>query len=216
MALEEKTIPANGNNEAKFAAVKQALAKNGFQVNIFDNAEEAGNAVMDLIPSDSSVGIGGSVTVQQMGLREVLLERGNSVFWHWYSDPSERNEVCRKANTADFYLMSTNAVTKEGELINIDGSGNRTSALLFGPKSVIVICGKNKIVDDYNAAIERIKTIACPMNAKRLNLSTPCAKTGRCSDCSSPMRMCNMTVNLQKAPHGREIHVFIVNEDLGY
>jgi hypothetical protein len=194
----------------------EKLSKHGFHARVFATAAEAKAAVLELIPAGATVGVGGSVTVQQMGLREALMEKGCTVHWHWYVAPEERADVTRKARDAGYYLMSSNAVTQDGELVNIDGSCNRLGAMLFGPANVFVICGRNKIAADYDAAIERIKSVACPMNARRLKLTTPCAVTGKCSDCSSPQRMCSATVRLQRAPGGRTFYVFLVNEDLGF
>lgn len=192
----------------------ERLSRNGFKAKVFATAAEAKAAVLDLIPPGAPVGVGGSVTIQTLGLREALLERGSEVWWHWYAE--DRAEAQRRAHGADFYLMSSNAVTAEGELINIDGNCNRLGTMLYGPGTVIVVCGKNKLAEDPFKAIDRIKSVACPMNARRLNLSTPCAATGRCSDCRSPQRMCSVTVRLQRPPGNRNFHVFLVDEELGY
>jgi hypothetical protein len=199
--------------------LKQAaerLNKNGFRASVFKTAAEAAAAALALIPAGTAAGVGGSVTIERLGLREALLEKGCAVHWHWYAPPEERPETTRKARDADFYLMSANAVTLEGELVNIDGNGNRLGAMLFGPPVVIVICGRNKLAEDYGRALERIKRVACPMNARRLNLQTPCAAADKCSDCRSPRRMCSATVILHRPPGGRIFHVFLVEEDLGY
>jgi hypothetical protein len=194
----------------------EALNANGFKARVFETAEEAKAAVLELVPAGAAVGVGGSVTVQQMGLREALMERGCAVHWHWYAAPEERAEAQKKAHDAGYYLMSSNAVTMEGELINIDGNCNRLGTMLYGPASVIVICGKNKLVEDPFKAIDRIKNVACPQNARRLKLSTPCAATGHCTDCRSPQRMCSATVRLQRPAGSRAFYVFLVNEDMGY
>jgi hypothetical protein len=134
----------------------------------------------------------------------------------WYAKPEERAETTRRAHDADVYLLSANAVTAEGELINVDGNCNRLGSMLFGPPKVVVICGRNKLAEDYEGAIERIKNVACPLNARRLKLETPCAASGKCMDCRSPQRMCSATVRLHRPPGGREFHVLLVDEDLGY
>ena len=192
------------------------LNRNGFKARVFVTAEEAKAAALELIPAGASVGIGGSVTVRQLGLREALLERGNAVWWHWYASPETRAETLRQAQRADVYLMSSNAVTMQGELVNIDGTGNRLGSMLYGPGTVLIICGRNKLAEDYTGAFDRIKNVACPLNARRLKLNTPCAATGRCSDCSSPQRMCSATVRLHRPQGGRDFYVFLVDEDLGY
>lgn len=194
----------------------EKLRRNGFCAAVFATRAEAASAALELIPRGAAVGVGGSVTVQQLGLREILMERGNAVHWHWYAKPEERAETLRRARDADVYLMSANAVTQQGELVNVDGNCNRLGSMLFGPPKVIVICGGNKLAEDYDKALERIKNIACPSNARRLKLETPCASSGKCSDCRSPQRMCSATVRLHRPPGGREFHVLLVEEELGY
>ena len=156
------------------------------------------------------------MTIYDMKLHEELKAKGNQVFWHWLVEPGERNDARSKAANADVYLSSTNAMTLEGELVNIDGTGNRVSSMFFGPKKVIIVCGENKIAKDYDAAIDRIKNTACPANARRLKLSTPCAVTGKCNECSSKERMCNVTVKIQYPTTGRDINILLVGESLGY
>lgn len=194
----------------------EALNRNGFKARVFSTAEEAKAAVLEMIPAGAGIGVGGSVTVQSMGLREALLDKGCEVYWHWYAAPEARAETVKKAHSADFYLMSSNAVTIEGELINIDGNCNRLGTMLYGPGTVIFLCGRNKLVEDPFKAVDRIKNVACPLNARRLKLSTPCAVTGHCTDCRSAQRMCSAVVRLQRPAGARAFHVFLINEDLGY
>lgn len=192
------------------------LNHNGFKARVFKSAGDARAALLELIPTGASVGVGGSVTVQQMGLREALMERGSAVHWHWYAEPANRAEAQRKAHSADFYLLSSNAVTMEGELINIDGNCNRLGTMLYGPGTVIMLAGRNKLVEDPFKAVDRIKNVACPQNARRLKLETPCAKLGHCTDCRSPQRMCSAVVRLQRPAGGRQFYVYLIDEDLGY
>lgn len=194
----------------------EALEANGFKARVFATAAEAKAAALELIPAGAQVGVGGSVTVQQMGLREALMKKGCAVHWHWYAEQPDRPAVTKRAREADYYLMSSNAVTLEGELINIDGNCNRLGSMLFGPPNVIIICGRNKLAEDPFTAVDRIKNVACPLNARRLKLATPCAAAGRCTDCRSPQRMCNATVRLQRPPGGRKFYVYLVDEELGY
>lgn len=194
----------------------ESLNANGFKARVFATAAEAGAAVLELVPPGAAVGVGGSITVQSMGLREALLARGNPVHWHWYAAPETRAETQRRAHGADYYLMSANAVTMGGELVNIDGNCNRLGSMLYGPPCVVVLCGRNKLAEDPDAALKRIRSVACPQNARRLKLSTPCAHTGRCADCRSPQRMCSAIVRLQRPAGGRAFHVFLIDEDLGY
>jgi hypothetical protein len=130
--------------------------------------------------------------------------------------PEERMTIMRRQLTCDLFLTGTNAVTLSGWLVNIDGNGNRVAAMFFGPKKVIVVAGRNKIVDgDLQDAIDRIKNWASPPNAKRLNYNTPCAKTGFCSNCNSPERICRVTTIIDRKPRVMDIRVLVVNEDMG-
>lgn len=192
------------------------LKKKNFKANYFSNAHEAKTAVLNEITPGETVGIGGSMTIYDMEIHKELQAKGHQVFWHWLVEPAERNAVREKASTADVYLSSSNAITMNGELVNIDGIGNRVSSMFFGPGKVIIVCGINKIVKDFESAIDRIKTVACPANAKRLKLNTPCAKTDKCYDCNVSERMCNITVKLDRPPAGKDIHIFLVGESLGY
>ena len=194
--------------------MKTVLEQKGYAVTVFDNAEQVKEYVLNSVAPEQSVGIGGSVTVQQLGLDKALAEKGCPVYWHWTAEDKEGAQIA--AATADVYLVSANAITKKGQIINIDGHGNRVAATIHGPGKVIFIVGKNKIAADYDAAMERISTVACPSNARRLGLSTPCAVTGKCADCSSPQRRCNATVVFDRAPSGHPFEILLVNEDLGY
>jgi hypothetical protein len=121
-----------------------------------------------------------------------------------------------KAITTDVYLTSTNALTLDGKLVNMDGAGNRVASMIFGHKRVYVIVGKNKICKDYEEASKRIKNVAAPKNAKRLNTNTPCRFTGSCNDCSSPDRLCNVEVILHRNPAGSNVNIFLIDEELGF
>ncbi|MDR1619887.1 MAG: lactate utilization protein [Clostridiales bacterium] len=193
----------------------QNLEAHGFKTQIFETAEEAKAAALKLI-GKGSVGIGGSITISDMGLYETLLEQGNAVYWHWKVAPEERADVFPLAGSADTYLCSSNAILESGALLNIDGNGNRVSAMYIGPRQLIVVAGENKIRPDYEQALARIKKTACPLNARRLNLQTPCNATGVCNDCNSPQRMCGITVLLERPGIVKNAHVFLVRQSLGY
>lgn len=196
-------------------AVKN-LNKHGFRAQLVPNAITAKGIALALI-GGGSVGFGGSVTVRDMGLYEELQRQGNAVYWHWKCTPAEIPAVHAAAHTADVYLCSANAVLETGALLNIDGTGNRVGSLICGPKKAIVIAGRNKLCTDYDEALARIKAVACPQNARRLNLKTPCAATGICTDCSSPQRMCHVTALLERPTNALpEFHVLLVDEDMGY
>jgi len=193
-----------------------ALEKNGFDTKYFETSDEALEELFSEINIKESVGIGGSMTIMGLGIREKLKERGYSVFTHnGESDPLIRKEMLKKAITTEVYLTSSNAVTEDGKLMNIDGTGNRLSSMLFGHERVIYICGKNKLAKDYAEAMVRIKTIACKKNAERLNLNTPC-RYGECNDCSSKQRICNATLVMEKRMTTGTAIIYIINEELGY
>lgn len=193
-----------------------ALEKNGFDTKYFETCDEALEELFSEISIKEGVGIGGSMTIAGMGIREKLKERGYAVFTHnGESDPLIKKEMLKKAMTTEVYLTSSNAVTEDGKLINIDGTGNRLSSMLFGHERVIYICGKNKLTKDYSDAMVRVKTVACKKNAERLNLNTPC-RYGDCSDCSSKQRICNATLIMEKRMTTGRAIVYIINEELGY
>ena len=195
-----------------------ALKKNGFEVLHVDNAKEALDKVMSLIPKEAKVGIGGSVTVREIGLVEAIEKQNNTIFMDWEKpiELKQKLKVRKEALTSDVYLTSSNAITLQGQLVNIDGIGNRVSAMIFGPKKVIIVAGANKLVDTLDEALARIRNIAGPLNGKRLNLKTPCALTGKCTDYNSPDRMCKVTVILEKKPNLSNITIILVGENLGY
>ncbi len=196
--------------------VKKNLEKNGFDVEIMPNIIAVKDALLADIPTDAVVGFGGSITVKDTGIYEALAERGNKTLWHWQTEPENRGAVCKEALLADVYLSSANALLEDGEILNIDGNGNRVSALFYGPKKVILVIGKNKIAKNYEAGLERIRTIACPQNARRLNRKTPCATLNRCTDCDSPDRMCMVTSLIEKKPPTMAYKIYLVDEELGF
>ena len=196
----------------------EALRKNNFYAVCAENREEALDIVENLIDENSSVAVGGSVTLNEVGVID-LLRSGKYIFYDRYADgltPAEVENIHRKAFSCDYYICGTNAVTENGELYNVDGNGNRVAAMLFGPQNVIVIVGYNKIVCDLDAAKRRVKEIAAPSNAVRLARETPCAKTGKCADCKSPGRICASGVVLTRQIKPERIKVILVGEELGY
>lgn len=200
----------------KLNTTAENLSKNGFQVQVFETAQEAKQAALTIIGA-GSVGFGGSVTVRDIGLYESLQEKGNLVYWHWKAaSQADLPGIFAGAHSADHFVMSANAILEGGALLNIDGTGNRLANLFYGPKSVIVIAGENKIVENYDAGIARIKREACPPNARRLNLKTPCS-VDVCTDCKSPQRMCKVTLLLERPSNAvPNVHVLLVREALGY
>lgn len=173
--------------------------------------------VKELIAPGASVAWGGSMTLNESGVMDLIrtgdyqvLDRDQAV------TPEEKKEMFGKIGTCDYFLMSTNAITLNGELVNIDGRGNRVSYLCFGPDHVIVVAGMNKLVTDVEAGIQRTRNMASPPNALRLNRKTPCAVTGRCGDCLSPDCICAQTVITRCSMVPGRIKVVLVGEELGY
>lgn len=193
------------------------LAKRNMEGYYAKNKEEAVKTVLSLIPDKSSVSWGGSMTMGEIGLNEAL-KNGDYTLIDRASakNPEEVKEMYHKALSADYYIMSTNAMTVEGELVNIDGNGNRVAALIYGPENVIVIAGINKLAADIESAYKRVKTIACPINTMRLGKKTPCAVTGVCGDCYSSECICSQTVITRRSSIKNRIKVVIVGESLGY
>ena len=182
-----------------------------------ENAEEARKLIQSLIPVHATVTWGGSETLVETGIMDtlkqgdyILLDRKNA------KTPEEARALYGKIVTADYFLTGTNAITVDGELVNIDGNGNRVACLIFGPQHVIVAVGMNKVCANVEDAIRRIHTMACPPNAVRVKASTPCAKTGVCSDCLSPDCICCQTVITRKSRHPGRITVVLIGEDLGF
>ena len=200
---------------ANVQKLKENLERNGFVVSYYETAAEATAALVESIKG-KTVGFGGSCTLRDMGLYEALSEN-NQVFWHWKQQPM--NEIRSKANAAEVYLTSLNGVAETGELINIDGDGNRLAATTFGDKKVYFIIGVNKIAPDFHSALNRARNIAAPLNARRLNKETPCAMGSevKCYNCQSPNRICKGITILERKLGGvTEMEVVIVNEELGY
>ena len=195
---------------ANMESVRKHLEERGFQTSYFPTAQEAAdylNAQID----QTTVGIGGSMTIQAMGLFDRLSQH-NEVIWHW-----EGGEL-RRALTADVYLTSVNGLAETGEIINIDGTGNRVSSTIFGHEEVYFIVGRNKLAADYDKALWRARNIASPKNAQRLGRKTPCAVKGdKCYDCKSPERICRALTVLWEAPTGiGRSEVVLIDQELGF
>ena len=204
--------------DKKMDRAAAALEKNGYTVIKVDTKEDVIKAIEGYVKEGDVVGIGGSMTLFETGVINWLHENGCTLLDRYEKGLTgpQIGEIFRQSLLSDVYLTSTNAVTEDGRLVNVDGNGNRVAAMLFGPKSVIVIAGHNKIVEDVESAVYRIETVAAPANTARLSCKTPCAETGRCMDCASEERICNITTIIRKRPQLTDFHVIIVDEDLGY
>ena len=203
--------------EKQVERVIQALKKNNFEALLVPDAKVALGEVMKRIPDGATVGVGGSVTLAQTGILNALESRKIQLIWPQKQGKTdeERLELIRKSFSADVFVTSTNAITEDGKLFNVDATGNRVGATFIGPKKVIVVSGVNKIVPTIEAAEERVKMWVGPQNAKRLNRKTPCVETGVCADCNSPDRICNIYVTLKKNPARTDVAVILVGENLG-
>ena len=197
-------------------AVAEAMKKRGFDAYYVSTAEEARAKALELIPEGSTVSWGGSVTIDQIGLKQAVIEGGYEVINRDEAKtPEERTEFMRKGLTCDVFLMSANAVSEDGQMVNIDGNGNRVAALCFGPKEVIVIAGMNKVAGSLEEAYVRARRFAAPVNAQRFDFETPCSKTGMCADCLSLQCICSQLVVTRRTSSGR-IKVILVGDDLGF
>lgn len=181
------------------------------------NVEEAKKKLLELLGTEKkSVAYGGSMTLDENGFKDSIKSAGhNLIVRENYKTPEEIKECKALQINADFFLMSTNAITLNGELVNIDGRGNRVAFLIYGPENVVVIAGMNKVVANTDDAIRRIRTMAVPPNCVRLNCDTPCAKTGVCAECL-PNSICSNIVITRKAMIQNRIKVILVGEELGY
>ena len=196
----------------------ESLGKNGFDARYCATLEEARSHILQEAAAAATVAFGGSMTVADMGIEALLKEQGKTTLNHSAPGLSrdDKMAVMRQALTCDLYLSGTNALTIQGELINIDATGNRVAAMFFGPKKVIVVAGRNKLVDgSAQEAIIRVKQWATPPNAKRLGFNTPCATTGFCSNCNSPDRLCRITTIIDRKPRFTDLQVLVVNANLG-
>lgn len=199
-----------------FETVKANLEKRGYSVRVFENRKEAAEYLCGQI-NGTTVGLGGSVTVDEMGLYDELV-KNNTVYWHWRLKAGQTpDEVRRLASAAEVYISSVNGLAETGEIVNIDGSGNRVASTIFGHKKVYFVVGRNKIAENLEKAMERAQNVAAPLNARRLKLSLPCAAKGdKCYQCHSPAKICRVICVFQDKPLAEDAEVILINEDLGY
>lgn len=202
--------------EYDFTNLKQNLEAKGYQVHIFENKKTAANYINNQI-HQKSVGLGGSVTIHEMNLYEMLSEH-NVVYWHDKKpDNMSVMETRTAASRAEIYISSVNAISEAGEIVNIDNTGNRVATISYGPLKVYLVIGANKVAADLESAVYRARNVASPLNAKRLNRKTPCAVKGdKCYDCNSSERICRSLSVLWNKPTGCNYEVILIKEDLGY
>jgi len=220
MAIDTSKVDAINTwcGEKKCRAAVAALAGRGFTAVYCETPDEAVAYIVAQAAEAQTIGLGGSLSLASMGVTRLLRDAGKEILNHGAPDltTEQRLEVMRRQQVCDLFLTGTNALTIDGRLVNIDGIGNRVAAMIFGPKRTIVVAGRNKVVEGgVDEAIQRIKVWSSPPNAYRLNKQTPCAATGFCADCGSPDRICRATVVLDRRPSLSDLHVLVVNQDLG-
>ncbi|MCP4665592.1 MAG: lactate utilization protein [Deltaproteobacteria bacterium] len=194
------------------------LKKHGFDAHFADTQEEARRLALEMTSGYASFGFGGSDTTRTLGIVEELKTQGKTIYDHWQEGLSSQKdlEIRLEMGRCDCFFCSANAVSLTGEVVNVDGVGNRTNAMSFGPKKVVIVAGMNKVTHDLESAIRRVKEVAGPMRAKSLGMETPCAETGTCNDCNVPQRICRITTILHRKPMMTDVSVILVNENLGF
>jgi len=200
----------------------KTLRKNKFDAVFVDSRQEALHNILDRIPQGAVVGAGDSVTLKEIGVFNELKKRGFKIYWPFDEEApkEERRNIARKALSADVFLSSSNAITMDGKIVNVDATGNRVVGMIFGPKKSIIVVGINKVVENLDKAFERIRNLAAPLNAKRIREERgwellPCVEVGRCVECNAENRICNITTIIEKKPRAIDISIIIVGEKLG-
>lgn len=202
--------------ELKGPKVAEALKKRGFEAYYVSDNTQAVEKILQIIPKNHSVSWGGCMTMDALGLKEKLISNDYSIIDRdTAQSPDERELLMHKALNCGSFIMSSNAITEDGQLFNIDGKGNRVAALCYGPENVIVIAGMNKVVQDMDAAYSRVRGFAAPANAQRFDLDTPCKKIGCCADCLSATTICAQFVTTRFCKPAGRIKVVLIGENLG-
>lgn len=182
-----------------------------------ENKEEALNKALEIIPKGSSIGWGGSVSIAEIGLKEAVCNGDYTVYNRDIcTTPEDKRKTELQVFGSDYFLCSSNAITEDGILVNIDGNSNRVAAIAYGPLHVVMIVGMNKVAKDIDSALSRARNIAAPINAQRFPLDTPCKKNGSCANCKSMDTICCEFLITRFSRHAGRIHVILVNEELGY
>ncbi len=194
------------------------LQKRQIEGHYCSTAQEAVTLADSMVSPNSTVSLGGSMTLSESGMTNTLTNRNDITLYDRSTakTPEEVTDIYHKALHTDYYFMSSNAISASGELVNIDGNGNRVAALIYGPKNVIILAGMNKVVPDLPSALTRAQNEAAAPNCNRLNKSTPCSVTGVCSDCQSPDCICAQTVVTRRSQIPNRIKVILIGETLGY
>ena len=202
--------------DIKGPKVADALNKRHFEAYYVSDKEAAVKKILEIIPSNHSVAWGGTMTMDQLGLKDKLSAAGYTLIDRDKgANPEEREKIMHEALNCGSFIMSSNAITEDGQLFNIDGKGNRVSALIYGPQNVIIIAGMNKVVQDMDAAYDRVRGYAAPANAQRFDIDTPCKKIGECADCLSSSTICAQFVTTRICKPAGRIKVVLIGEELG-
>lgn len=211
--------PVNEVKKALGDKICKALLSNGYKTASFAaTAKEAADMAIAMIPDNASVGIPGTVTARELGLPDMLAGKNCTVFHHWDPalKPEQKNSRLTDENNADWFITSSNAITFDGKMINIDGTGNRVACMAWGIGKILYIVSLNKAEKDVESAIARARNAATPPNALRVGSKPPCTQIGHCVGCNAPDRTCRVLTIMERVPFGREAHVILVGEDLGY
>lgn len=205
------------SNANAAATIIKGLKKRNMEGYFCETSREAVETALKLMPEGSVISWGGSMSISECGLMDAIKSGSYTLIDRMTAKtPQEKRVIYAKTVMADYYLMSTNAITMDGELVNIDGFCNRVACLCAGPENVIIIAGMNKVVKNVQSGIDRIRTKAAPANNVRLGKNTPCAKTGVCGNCFSPDCICSQIVITRRSGIPGRIKVILVNEDLGF
>jgi hypothetical protein len=206
------------HNNITVESAKNSLEENGFLVEVCSSKEDCLKSAIKQLDKHARIGLGGSTTIREIGLYDYLVKSGYNIINPYTEGLSaeEKIELRRQTLLADYFLASSNAVTLDGELVNIDGHGNRVAGITFGPKRVFLFVGMNKIVSDWEEALARILDYAAPINAKRLNKDVPCVESGFCTNCDSSDRICKHLVITMKQNSPGRIKIFLIKENLGF
>jgi hypothetical protein len=210
-------------SEDQLSQAVERLRKHRFDAVLVKNVDEAKKKILEMVPANAVVGFANSVTTRQLDLVDLLTKRGNSVL-----DPvspsyglAEFNEetfmptLLKATLGADVFISGANAITSKGQIVNIDGLGNRIAGIIFGARMSILVAGRNKLVQNIDQALDRIRNVITPALAKRRQLPLPCASAGRCMDCNSPKRACNITVIIERRPPLTDMKIILIDDDLG-
>jgi hypothetical protein len=195
-----------------------ALTKNEFKAHAVAHIDAARDLLLRLSAGHATYGLGGSDTIRQLGLIEALRDQGKTLYDHWQAGPNSDEDLRLRLEQGrcDCFFCSANAISTSGEIVNVDGIGNRTNAMTFGPRKVFIVAGMNKVTTSLDSALRRVREVAAPMRAKSLDRKTPCAETGTCQDCKSPQRICRVTAILHRRPMLTDITVVLIHQSLGF